>query len=470
MPLHATTASESFAPLRRRSVGGGGVSSHGGGFPVFRPLFSIALPANGTVVVIRALFFYARLVIAWYALVLVAFLLVDWIWSPLGSLVQLLGLVVIIFVVIRAHSHLVRVRMIAGKLNSAVLASRQRRQIEVPFEAEEAFDLLDAAIRELPGVDQVDSTRNHLQIRAKVRYADPYDLVQLGRYNPMRWIVSQRNRILATVNRGDGSSSFSLVCEPQSAPWSDWLQVDDGVNLENIQMLARAVTLGVATHRREEQAAAAQTATEKELAIARLSLLQAQVEPHFLYNTLASAQVLVRSDPVGADAMLGHLIAYLRHSLPRTDRALSTLGEELERSRAYLEIMKVRMGARLKLQIDVPDELLATPLPPMLLQTLVENAIKHGLEPRPGDGTVWIFARRQDARVAVTVADDGNGFDPRGSGTGIGLKNARERLKLIYAGRADLVIAANFPQGVAATITVPDHYSPDQYGEEPSNG
>jgi sensor histidine kinase YesM len=101
----------------------------------------------------------------------------------------------------------------------------------------------------------------------------------------------------------------------------------------------------------------------------------------------------------------------------------------------------------------------------MLLQTLVENAIKHGLEPRPGDGTVWIFARRQDGRVAVTVADDGKGFDAQASGTGIGLKNARERLKLIYAGQASLVIAANFPQGVAATITVPDHYS-----EEPSHG
>ena len=413
----------------------------------------------------RSLFFYLRLIVVWYLVVLVASLLVGWIWSGLGTLVQLLGLVLIIFVVIRAHSHLVRVRMIAGKLSSAALASRQRRQIEVPFEAEEAFDLLDAAIRELPGVEHVDSARNHLQIRATANYADPYDLAQFGRWNPMRWIVSQRNRILATVNRGEGSSSFSLVCEPRSAPWSDWLQVDDGVNLENIQAIARAVTLGVSARRRGEQAAATQTATEKELAIAKLSLLQAQVEPHFLYNTLASAQVLVRSDPAGADAMLGHLIEYLRHSLPRTDRALSTLGEELERSRAYLEILKIRMGSRLKLHIDVPDELLATPLPPMLLQTLVENAIKHGLEPRPGEGAIWIFARRQDARVAVTVADDGKGFDPRGSGTGIGLKNARERLKLIYAGQASLVIAANFPQGVAATINVPDHYS-----EEASHG
>jgi LytS/YehU family sensor histidine kinase len=160
--------------------------------------------------------------------------------------------------------------------------------------------------------------------------------------------------------------------------------------------------------------------------------------------------------------MLGHLIQYLRHSLPRTDRALASLGEELERSRAYLAILKIRMGARLNVQIDVPDELLATPLPPMLLQTLVENAIKHGLEPRPGDGTVWIFARRQDGRVAVTVADDGKGFSAQESGAGIGLKNARERLKLIYAGQASLAIAANFPQGVAATINVPEHYNEEQ--------
>ncbi len=413
----------------------------------------------------KSFLFYARLVIAWYLLFLAMFLLAKWIWYPLGNLVQLVGMVTVVFVIIRAHSHRVRVRMISGKLSDASLATRQRRQIEVPLEAEEAFDLLDAVIRDLPGVSQVDSARNRLQVRASVSYADPYDFQLLGRYNPMQWIVSQRNRILATVSRGEGSSSFSVICEPQSAPWSDWLQLDDGVNLENMQAIAHAITLAVSQRRRGEQAAAAQTATEKELAIARLSLLQAQVEPHFLYNTLASAQVLVRTDPAGADEMLGHLIQYLRHSLPRTDRALSTLGEELERSRAYLQILKVRMGSRLNLQIDVPVELLATPLPPMMLQTLVENAIKHGLEPRPGEGTVWIFARRNETRIAVTVADDGKGFNPQASGAGIGLKNVRERLNLIYAGQASLVIAANFPQGVAATISVPSHYN-----EEPSHG
>jgi len=187
--------------------------------------------------------------------------------------------------------------------------------------------------------------------------------------------------------------------------------------------------------------------------------VHAQVEPHFLYNTLASAQVLTRSDPARADAMLGNLIQYLRHSLPRTEDAPSTLGEELERSRAYLDILAIRMGPRLSLQVDVPDELQRLVFPPMMLQTLVENAIKHGLEPKPGGGTVWILARavggEQAQAVAVTVADDGRGFSSEGAGTGIGLRNVRERLRLAYGNGASFAIVANFPSGVAATITVP---------------
>lgn len=409
--------------------------------------------------VFRSLLFQIRLVIAWYLVFLVLTVVASWFWSFLGNVVALVGLVTVIFVIIRAHSHLARVQLIGGKLTSASLASRQRRQIEVPLEAEEAFDLLDAVIRDLPGVSEIDSARPRLEVRAAVSYPDPYGIKVLGRYNPMSWIVSQKNRVMATVTRGDGSCSFTVICEPMSAPWSGWLQVDDGANLQNMETITRAITLAIAQRRRGEQATVVQTVTEKELAIARLNLLQAQVEPHFLYNTLANAQVLVRTDPASADQMLGHLIQYLRHSLPRTDRALSTLGEELERSRAYLEILKIRMGSRLNLQIDVSDALLSTAMPPMMLQTLVENAIKHGLEPRPGDGTVWIFARLDDARVAVTVADDGRGFSEKDSGSGIGLKNVRERLQLIYGNAGSLVIGANFPQGVAATITVPENFS-----------
>ena len=113
----------------------------------------------------------------------------------------------------------------------------------------------------------------------------------------------------------------------------------------------------VADQRRQEQADVEKTVSEKELTVARLNLLNAQVEPHFLYNTLASAQVLTRTDPPRADVMLGHLIQYLRSSLPRTEDTLSTLGEELERTQAYLEILKIRMGNRLNVQVEVPDAL-----------------------------------------------------------------------------------------------------------------
>jgi LytS/YehU family sensor histidine kinase len=154
--------------------------------------------------------------------------------------------------------------------------------------------------------------------------------------------------------------------------------------------------------------------------------------------------------------MLGHLIQYLRRSLPRTDDGQSTLGDELERAIAYLEILKVRMGARLRVEVEVPEELRAVPLPPMMLQTLVENAIKHGLEPRTTGGSIWIRARRSDDDcVAVTVADDGDGFNAKTAGTGIGLKNVRERLRLVHGSNAALSVVANFPAGVAATITVP---------------
>jgi LytS/YehU family sensor histidine kinase len=231
--------------------------------------------------------------------------------------------------------------------------------------------------------------------------------------------------------------------------------VDDGTNLENAEAIGRALTRRVAERRRGEQEASRQTATEKELSVARLSLLHAQVEPHFLYNTLASAQYLTRSDPARADEMLGNLITYLRHSLPRTQDAPSTLGEELERARAYLDILKIRMGDRLALQIDVPEPLHALPMPTMMLQTLVENAIKHGLESKPGGGTVWILARTDDAGVAITVADDGQGFGESSSGTGIGLRNLRERLQLAYGSAASFAIVANFPSGVAATIRLP---------------
>ncbi|RDY66412.1 sensor histidine kinase [Lysobacter soli] len=395
-----------------------------------------------------------------------ALLVVSAIWNQLPVLGRLdwvltmAGIATMALVVVAASSHVDRVRLIANRVDKEALDNRQRRQVEVPFEAGEAFDLVDAAVRELPRIGPVESARDSLQLRATVARPQNDGDHPLGQWNPMRWFGVPRNRILVTVTPGRDAASVTLICEPESPAWSDWFLVDEGTNFENAEAITRAISRRVAQRRRDEKAETAQTATEKELTVARLNLLHAQVEPHFLYNTLASAQLLTRSDPARADEMLGHLIQYLRRSLPSTDNEMSTLSAELERALAYLEILKIRMGSRLAVQVDVPESLRNTPLPPMVLQTLVENAIKHGLEPRTGGGTVWIRARRVDDVVAVTVADDGEGFNTKNSGTGIGLKNVRERLRLLYGASAALSVVANFPSGVAATISVPPALPP----------
>jgi hypothetical protein len=412
-----------------------------------------------------AFLFVTRHALAWC----IFYVLVLMVWSSMLGLpefpIVLLWMVTLAFVIPDVISHIHRVRMIVGQDATAEqLRNRQRRQIEVPFPADEAFGLVDAALRELPRVADVESARDSLRVRAGVERPDPYGAH--ARFDPVHWVDrklgGQRDIVVATVLPSGDTSSITLACEPESAAWTDWLRVDHGANLETIEAITRAITRRVAEHRRGEKEVVRDTASAKELSEAKLSLLNAQVEPHFLYNTLASAQLLTRSDPERADAMLGHLIAYLRRSLPRTLQGQSTLGEELERANAYLEILKIRMGPRLSTRVEVPEALHALPFPSMMLQTLVENAIKHGLESKPGGGTVWIRATSGNQEVSVTVADDGRGFNAEASGTGIGLKNVRERLRLAYGNAARFSIAANFPNGVAATITLPAGNLQDQ--------
>jgi hypothetical protein len=399
---------------------------------------------------ISTCFFISRLAFAWFCVYMVVCItLAETVLHDIGyrfdGFIVLGGFGLIGTVISIAFSHVRRVRLVAGSVDHDKLSARQRRQIEIPFEAGEAFDLVDAAIRELPGAIVIDSARDSLQVRAKCKRIDPYGGVARAR----------RNQVLVTVTPNGETGTAMLVCEPERPAWTDWFVVDHGTNLENAEAIVRAITRRVAARRRGEQATVRDTAAEKELAVARLNLLQAQVEPHFLYNTLANAQLLTRSDPPLADQMLGNLIQYMRHSLPKTGDGMSTLGQELERTRAYLDILKIRMGNRLAAQLEVDATLDRHPFPSMMLQTLVENAIKHGLEPKPGGGTIWIMARVQGAMLAVTVADDGLGLVGNGSGSGIGLANVRERLHLEYGERAGFAIGSNFPSGVAATISLP---------------
>ena len=404
--------------------------------------------------------FVLRVFLAWGMLGIFVIVLWATVLDQPDNLGQFLGFaipIVLLIVTFRAISHVHRVRLVSGSAEPDALGSRHRRRIEVPFPAGEAFDLVEGAVRELPYVDSVEASAGSLQLHARVKRMDPYSTGRKGRREALGATGARRNLVLATVTPGEGTSSVLLLCHPEGGAWVDWFMVDDGTNLENMEAISRAITRRIAERRKGEAAQARETATEKELTVAKLNLLHAQVEPHFLYNTLASAQLLTRSDPAKADQMLGHLIVYLRRSVPRAEDAMSTLGEELERAQAYLEILRIRMGERLAVQVQVPEALRAVPMPAMMLQTLVENAIKHGLEPVLGGGTVWVIARESAGKVAVTVADDGRGLGDEGGGTGIGLRNIRERLKLAYGDAASFSIVANFPRGVAATISLPAH-------------
>ena len=193
---------------------------------------------------------------------------------------------------------------------------------------------------------------------------------------------------------------------------------------------------------------------EKSILEARLQLMQAQVEPHFLFNTLANVQHLVETDPPEAARVLDSLIRYLRAALPQMRESTTNLGRELEMARAFLEINRVRMGSRLEFAIEVPEMLKPRAFPPMMLISLVENAVKHGVDPCCECGSITIRAREEEGRLRVSVEDTGEGIKPK-KGGGVGLSNIRERLKALYGTSARLVIEERAPHGVVASIEVP---------------
>ena len=194
---------------------------------------------------------------------------------------------------------------------------------------------------------------------------------------------------------------------------------------------------------------------ERQALDARLRLLQAQVTPHFLFNTLANVQALVDAGSPQASALLQSLIAYLRAAVPRLNELATTLGQELQLVQAYLELMHMRMPDRLQFALHVDETALMLRCPPMTLLTLVENSVRHGIDPSEEGGRIDIYIQRHDDRCVVRVSDTGAGLRQSGNGTGTGLSTLRERLHLTYGGDAQLRVTAQRPRGVCAEVDIP---------------
>lgn len=193
---------------------------------------------------------------------------------------------------------------------------------------------------------------------------------------------------------------------------------------------------------------------EKTALESRLRVLQAQIEPHFLFNSLSNIMSLLDGDPARGKCMLANLAHYLRATLSMTREETGTLEREMDLVRAFLEVHKVRMGERLRYTIEFPGRLRDLPLPPMLVQPLVENAVKHGLEPKIEGGEISIRVAEKENCLILSIADTGTGFH-EGPGGGVGLANVRDRLELLYDGRGRLVLEDNEPSGLKATIEIP---------------
>ena len=195
-------------------------------------------------------------------------------------------------------------------------------------------------------------------------------------------------------------------------------------------------------------------ALQADRAEAELMRLRTQIEPHFLFNTVATVVQLVRTDPVAAHRTLARLIDYMSASRAHMRREETTLAEELRLTEGYLEIQRLRMESRLRYVIDVAPELRGNRVPPAALLTLVENAIKHGLAPRKRGGTLRIAAHREGGWLVVSVADDGVGLQTT-SGRGSGLANVRARMHGLYGSDAWLRLASETEGGTTATLRLP---------------
>lgn len=222
-------------------------------------------------------------------------------------------------------------------------------------------------------------------------------------------------------------------------------------------LISVAATLYFYNRERMRDLELEQAAVNRQAAEAQLRALQSQLEPHMLFNTLAHLRVLIGLRPADAQVMLDELIAYLRATLQGSRKQTHPLSQEFERLADYLKLMQRRMGARLRVELELPPELADLPVPPLLLQPLVENAIQHGLEPAMDGGLLRVSAAREGAGLRLVVQDDGVGLAaaPASQGTGFGTQQVRERLATQYGGAARFELEAVAPHGCRASLWLP---------------
>lgn len=345
-----------------------------------------------------------------------------------------------------ARSFLARLSEEGKALCAEGMASSVTRRIDAPFNPYTTFDLCTESL-------------SGLALGTALGYSgppaffhDPFKgRIVLGRWRPLK--LGRHVELKVSSDLGP-NCYIELRCRPGLA----WFAIQQGESLKTAELVSAQLRQHLARHAAALDAARRERELERTSLQARLSALQAQVEPHFLFNTLANLKYLIRTDQQAAQDMLDHLVGYLQNAMPDMRSVSSTLGREMDLVSDYLAVMHIRMGARLRFTVDVDDELRRLPFPPAMLISLAENAVKHGLERASRPGLIAISARHESngkgERLSVSVADDGVGLTEQ-AGQGTGLANIAERLLLLYGREASLLVAPGDGQGVRAVLTVP---------------
>ncbi|HEX8603542.1 MAG TPA: histidine kinase [Pseudoduganella sp.] len=349
-----------------------------------------------------------------------------------------------------ARSFLARLGEQGKALSAEWLASTVTRRIDAPFNPYTTFDLCT-------------ETLSGLALGTALGYGgppaffhDPFKgRIVLGRWRPLA--LGRHVEVRVSTELGP-SCRIELRCRPGLA----WFVIQQGQSLKAVETVCAQLRQHLERHAAAVEGARRERELERTSLQARLSALQAQVEPHFLFNTLANLKYLIRTDQQAAQDMLDHLVGYLQNALPDMRSVSSTLGRELDLVSDYLAVMRIRMGERLRFGVAVDEDLRSLPFPPAMLISLVENAVKHGLERASRPGLITIGARCESkggaALLSVSVVDDGVGLTEQ-AGEGTGLANIAERLMLLYGREAGLVVEPGDGQGeargVKAVLTVP---------------
>ena len=345
-----------------------------------------------------------------------------------------------------ARSFLARLAEEGQALCAEGMASSVARRIDAPFNSYTTFDLCTESL-------------SGLALGTALGYSgppaffhDPFrGRIMLGRWRPLA--LGRHVEVRISPDLGP-SCHIELRCRPGLA----WFAIQQGESLKAAEMVCVHLRQHLARHANALDAARRERELERTSLQARLSALQAQVEPHFLFNTLANLKYLIRTDQQAAQDMLDHLVGYLQNALPDMRSVSSTLGREMDLVGDYLAVMRIRMGVRLRFAVDVDEALRSLPFPPAMLISLVENAVKHGLERASRPGLIAISARYEGkgdgGMLSVSVADDGVGLTEQ-AGQGTGLANIAERLLLLYGREASLVVEPGHAQGVRAVLAVP---------------